>query len=223
MAETVSTLDWIEGTQSDVMMTGASLRALAASTTGTPESEWRPDKAFNRYALCMRHGSSMRALSGKPDMGTHFIVSGQAITALGKSGHDQNDIVTRLNAHNVRMSRIDLAVDCFNTGLSLRGLFNDLRHRRADTASRTHYMISSDNGGLTLYIGAPQSDKHLRAYNKAAEVKHKASIPDGTDDWIRVELVAMREQARFANDWIQRVGIDETFSNGLFFPTYFHP
>ena len=203
-----ATLDWIEGSTEDFTEDENILAKLASKLTGLDTGAWHSDKAFNRYKLCVRHQSGVQVLSGTRGNGTHLIASGQAITDLADHGISQMQFIITLEDNGIRPTRYDLALDCTNMGLNPSALHRQFLKGQAETKARTPYLIRSGQDGLTLYVGAQQSDRHLRMYNKAAEVKNKARVPVDVKNWVRIELVMMREFARFAHDSITTVGID---------------
>jgi len=198
---TQSTIDWIEGSSTDETMSPEILIKLAASVTGLHPDGWRHDRGFNKYKLCVRHKTGVQALSGTKGNGSHYIASGQAISALARAGIGQLDWIVQLATHGMHATRYDLALDCVNMKINPSVLFTQSR-------ARTPYLIKSGEGGLTLYIGAQQSDRHIRMYNKEAEIDNKADIPPGVKDWIRIEITLMREFARYGHQTIIEAGID---------------
>lgn len=212
---TTPIVDWLEGTSPITAKNIDDLRLNAARLTGLSAGDWRPDSAFNRYAYCIRHKTGVRALCGRADMGTHVIASGQALSNLRRDGIETDALLAWCESQSLHATRIDLALDCVDTRLKIRQLYSEFKRSRADTAVRTAYMVQSQNDGLTLYIGAPQSDKHIRIYNKSAELKAKAVCPPNVDDWVRIELVTMRDQAKAAAYHIDHEGIDTTVRSFL--------
>jgi hypothetical protein len=203
-----ATLDWIEGSTDDFTEDENLLAKLASRITGLDASAWYSDKAFNRYKLCVRHKSGVQCLSGTRGNGLHIIASGQAITDLAEHGISQMAFIGVLAEHGVKPTRYDLALDCTNMAINPSALHKQFLAGHAESKARTPYLIRSGQEGLTLYVGAQQSDRHLRMYNKSAEIKNKAHVPEGVRDWIRIELVMMREFARYAHDSITDSGID---------------
>ena len=207
---TTPIVDWLEGTSP---VTAKDIRGLgqnAAMLTQTLPCDWRPDSAFNRYSLCLRHKSGLRALCGRADMGTHIIASGQALSNLARAGMAADQLLAYAESQTLHATRIDLALDCVEARIKIRQLYSEFKRKRADTGVKTAYMVQSENDGLTLYLGAPQSDKHVRIYNKTAELKKRAVAPPGVKDWVRIELVTMRDQAKAAAYHINHEGIDVT-------------
>lgn len=87
-----------------------------------------------------------------------------------------------------RITRIDLAHDCFNGEVSLDDVANwyDSGLFRANTRGKYPKMkILSDCGsgdGSTIYIGSRESGKMLRAYEKGKQ------LGDPDSEWVRIEL-----------------------------------
>jgi Replication initiation factor len=196
--KTATTIDWYEGSLPEACDGPAHLKETAARVTNTRAADWHDDKAFNRYNIGARHDSGARALTGRADMGTHLIVSGSALAALKTVDRSSVDLIALTLDYDMRPTRIDLAIDAIDSGFRFGAAFRELRAGRAETKASTWYLVQSGEDGWTLYIGAPQSDKHMRVYNKEAELAHKATAPPGITDWVRVELVLMRSWARRA-------------------------
>jgi hypothetical protein len=202
-----STIDWIEGTYPDPCDNQQHLQTFAARATNTRAKDWFPMKGFNRYKMGTQHDSGVKVLSGRSDMGTHLIASGSALGAMRDAGITSDDLLALLLDQDCRPTRIDLAIDAVDSRMNFLRLFREIRKGRAVTKAKTPYLIQSGEDGWTLYVGAPQSDKHMRIYNKNAEVKHKAACPPGADDWIRIELVLMRGWARRAARLVGRSSV----------------
>lgn len=196
--QTSTTVDWIEGTVSDSCDNALHLKTLAGRLTNTPTASWHDDKAFNRYSIGARHESGMRALTGRADMGTHLIASGSALTALRGADCSEIDLLNMLHDQDWHATRIDLAIDAIDSNLKPLALLRACERGKLESKARTWYLVRSGNNGWTLYIGAPQSEKHMRVYNKYAEIKHRAAAPPGVDNWVRLELVLMHVWARRA-------------------------
>jgi len=205
---TKAVLDWIEGSNDDFTESPEILIKLAASICDLHPDGWRLAKGFNRYKLCVRHISGVQVLSGTKGNGLHVIASGQAISALAEMGTSSMDFIGRFGRYSIQPTRYDLALDCINMGLNPSVLYKEFNAGRAESKARTPYLIRSGQGGLTLYIGAQQSDRHIRMYNKEAEIKRKAKVPEGIKDWIRIEITLMREFARYGHDTITTSGLD---------------
>lgn len=203
-------VDWLEGTLMESCDNEQHLKTTAARLTDTSAADWRRDKGFNRYKMGVRHDSGMRALCGREDMGTHLIASGSALAGLRLMGRETADLIEHVLDQNMRPTRIDLAIDAVDSRMNFLRLKREFSHKRAVTKASVWYLVQSADNGWTLYVGAPQSDKHMRIYNKNAEVKHKATCPPGADDWIRIELVLMRQWARRAARVVVQTTVGDT-------------
>lgn len=96
---------------------------------------------------------------------------------------DHADLPHRLILHNALMhewnvTRIDVAVDLFETGIKPRWIFHLYEHLHVGSETQPKYFPGKK--GATVYIGSRESDRMLRIYDKGAE--------QGVDtDWLRVE------------------------------------
>jgi hypothetical protein len=93
-------------------------------------------------------------------------------------------MLTRLlSACGARVSRVDLAIDIFDSGLLQKDLCkpNRLPYKgRGRTPKFTQ--VGDEEDGWTLYIGSRSSEKFVRIYAKDKEMKL------GKADWKRIEV-----------------------------------
>jgi len=202
-----SCLDWIEMTSLTAAKDESVLRERAARVTQTDPGDWRPDQAFNRYSTCLRHIGGSQALCGRSDMGTHIIIGGQALTAFRKDGRDASSLLSGMIEGGYHPTRLDLAIDAINSRIDGLSTLTDFQTGKGETRATLVNMLISKNDGWTIYIGSRTSDKHLRIYNKNAEIDNKALIPDGVEDWVRIELVCKDTNSRAAAALIRDYGV----------------
>ena len=202
-----SCLDWIEMTSLTQAKDENVLRERAARVTGTIPGDWRPDQAFNRYSTCLRHVGGSQALCGRSDMGTHIIIGGQALTAFRKEGREAAGLLSGMIEGGYHPTRLDLAIDAINSRIDGLSTLTDFQTGKGKTRATLVNMLISKNDGWTIYIGSRTSDKHLRIYNKNAEIDNKALIPEGVEDWVRIELVCRDTNSRAAASLIRDHGV----------------
>lgn len=87
-------------------------------------------------------------------------------------------ILALAKQYNYHVTRIDVAVDLFETGLKPKWIFTLLdRYHRGKTSQPKWF---PGKKGSTVYLGSRESDRMLRIYDKGQE--------QGVDiDWLRVE------------------------------------
>lgn len=154
-------------------------------------------KPLHGYKNAARTLEGVVVSTGRLDMGTHVELPGSALAALAKCDGDIVGLVGSFVRQGANFSRADFAVDAIDSGLSIHRLRTLFEDGRADTKARYFKLMESSGGGVTLYIGAPQSDRQLRVYNKAAE-RAAMDAPVDAKDWIRIELQMRNETANTA-------------------------
>lgn len=107
---------------------------------------------------------------------------------------------------NLRVKRLDIALDDYNSCLSFDALENKLRKRQFKSSKRTYNIVKDKNTdgqtrGETIYLGTRKKHQNgylIRFYNKYAEYKSKGAILPvevenvvtgmGTHKWQRYEM-----------------------------------
>ena len=150
-------------------------------------SEWiRQAKPLNGYDVVMKHatGAMVMFSTTQKTMGTHVIYSGSVLQVINnKYGIDPLRILQYTHQIGAKMSRLDIAVDVFNSGIEIGVLESDFNLSNCDTQARTGLIIKNmpRGNGETLYIGSLKKRKKLlRIYDKGRETGEHA-------DWIRIE------------------------------------
>lgn len=175
----------------------------------TRRALWTNAKALYGYTVAISMGVGILAMChpGKPEMGVHVQLSGQGLEELNLSTIKLIELLAFVENSGGNVTRVDLAIDAFDSKLSIEYLAFLLEEPTTEAATRKHLYMANSEGGETLYIGSEASDRRLRAYNKAAERLSKgADIGDNTD-WIRIELVLRGDKAKaFASMLCKRGG-----------------
>lgn len=133
----------------------------------------------------------------RDDMGTHVTLSGQTMQAL-RDNLELSDkaICARMIDYGGRASRIDLALTITSGRLTPHSLYRKLESGVVKTRARKWLLALGANGeirGDTLYVGARESDKFFRCYDKRAE----QGLVDGAA-MIRLETELKNLHARAA-------------------------
>lgn len=126
-------------------------------------------------------GVKVHVASNLSDQGCMVVMSGDTLKRL-------DDVSVRIQAlmhRGWRCSRMDVAFDVYNSGVTIDALADAYLSAHPAPRIRKAGFISS-GGGSTLYIGSRYSSKMLRCYDKGRE--QKTSL-----DWIRLEMEYKRE------------------------------
>lgn len=171
-------IDWINYTALNM---GARITTEVAYPTS--DREWQPAIPAKGYraALTNKQGCRLSWHDKRADMGVHCQYSGSAINKYLEHGITAQMIAQHHEVNGDRCSRIDLALDCQNSGLSITKLASMVRRGKAELKTKTFSHITSQDAGETLYLGSRTSEQFLRIYNKAAEQQTSG-------DWVRIEL-----------------------------------
>lgn len=123
------------------------------------------------------------------------VLSGHALSSLAKSGQSQEWLLANTLVNAANITRVDFAVDLYNTGADPNDLVDMIGTKRVTTKARHMMHVNGYDMGdgrmsqsPTVYIGHSSSDRQLRVYNKGHE--------QGLEiDWIRIELVTRKPLA----------------------------
>lgn len=149
-----------------------------------PGNIWKRDKAHSGYNVGWSDdaGATVQWHDKRDDMRVQIQYTGQVLTRYWERGYPTMDVIRwYFERKDTRLSRIDLAIDVHDAALDIKSLYEQIRSGIADTHGRKERLQLSGESGVTLYIGAPTSDKQLRIYDKGAE-------RDVLEDWKRAEL-----------------------------------
>lgn len=170
--------------------------------TGTEEILWLPTKGafgYDQGWQDIQTGVKRYRSSIRPDMGVCFVASGNAINRIAQLA-DTRHVVKALDDYGFsygRASRIDLALDYYDAGITAYQIAEQLSLAKIETDARkanvVRGMIRSKNGveddGITVYLGARQSPRFVRVYDKNAE-------SNGATPSTRFELEAKNDYAK---------------------------
>lgn len=148
-----------------------------------------PQRGYNGAWRINPYGYRLNWHDARKEMGRHFQYGGDAINQIfRRDGRPSSKILTWHVGRGAKISRIDIAVDVFDSEWSL--LDFEKREANLKTGARKEpTYVKSANNGWTVYVGSRTSDRFLRIYNKSAESE--------TDvDHIRIELECKGRYAR---------------------------
>ncbi len=164
-------IDWISCTFKDS-------KKLSYPPELTQEKvECRP---LNGYNLAARYSDGRIELTHttRREMGSHVIFGGECLRNLAVAATEILEWLVRASG---TVTRLDLAVDCFNCGLNPKQATEEIKNARVRTLARQFpSWCDAVQKGYTQYIGKKSSTAFVRIYDKAAEM--------GVDgEWTRVE------------------------------------
>jgi len=159
------------------------------------ENTWEVGKSGRGYDTTLTNDMGVRLSwhSERKDMGVHVQYSGGCLNRWRELTITPRLIAEYHHKRHDRCSRIDLAIDAKNEGLSILKLSVLVRKGKALTRTDKFSHIKSQDGGETLYLGSRTSEMFMRIYNKFAE---QGSKPEHPVDWIRIELECKGERAK---------------------------
>lgn len=155
----------------------------------------------------------------------------QVVNALDWNTDDVfNDATTQVVNWHRHMTRVDLAIDYYNTNLKVEPLankvtrtkeievwyqqYNRRTHGYDEQRSRAEAYAHMNNGQFeTLYIGRPGGSYQIRVYNKLLEQQTNSAnpIPAGVKSWVRSELVLREDLPESFVRSVQQVEDDDAF------------
>lgn len=149
-----------------------------------------PPRGYNK-ARKLETGAVIAWHTTRNDMGVHVQLSGSALRWYHEKSADWHTIMTWAKELGGRASRVDLAIDIFDSGLQQTDLCKpNLRAYKGKGRTPRFLPVGDQETGWTHYVGSRTSTKYLRIYDKAREQK----LENG--DYIRVELECKAEIAR---------------------------
>lgn len=152
--------------------------------------------AFYSDIFATSDGCIKVSLSDNLKQGFKIELSGKFFT-LGLLS--ESDLINRIAKKGLTITRLDVAVDLYNSSILVQDVFDDIRPDKQVVTMRQMGLINGVSGD-TLTIGSRTSQFYMRLYDKGAEQK--------TDlDWLRIELEIKHEAAKgMLYDWdtIQR-------------------
>lgn len=129
----------------------------------------------------------------RENMGVHVQYTGKSLMMLQADGVKLLDLMAFHGSDEWRCTRIDLALDARDYGLDVNHLIELVEVGEWSGSCRSYAAIRKDGGegGVTLYVGARQSEQHGRIYHKGLQFDK-----DPNSDWIRLEMTLKGDRAR---------------------------
>ena len=140
-------------------------------------TKFETDKPMRGYQYGFRYPDG-RKVSSSDIQGVYIQYSGKVLNSLST---DALEIIKFHRLQGYKSSRIDLAIDAHDSGLSIDSLYQAFKREETETKAKNASIIENTQGGKTLYIGSRQSEAFVRIYDKAKEQNQ-------TGDWKRIEI-----------------------------------
>ena len=136
----------------------------------------------NGYTAAVTNDAGMLLqYADRLDMGTNLLCTGSALSAASELLPDFDGRLYDCLLTSKTVSRLDVAIDSKPGGM-LPDLVRLCRAGHQITHAQRWSVIEGSEGGQTLYIGSRTSERMMRIYDKAAQMKDKPGL------WDRIEL-----------------------------------
>lgn len=149
--------------------------------------------------------------TARDEQGHLFTMTGEHFRTLRPYGVNDLEILNKvMSVPGAKVTRIDLAVDCIDSGANPWEIVNRFKSKEIRTRARQYSVVYSAASegctGLTVYLGSRSSQLFLRAYDKGRE--QGANFP-----WTRLELECKGDTAQAVVEAIQKHGIIDVTKN----------
>lgn len=197
--------DWVTFSISESMYEG-SLQDLTYDLLGLDLTCFVPCRGRHGYKNGLFYENiTILTEGGVPGMGTCFSISGKGCTYLySLEEFNFEDLFKKINSLSGNISRLDVALDCFDHELPYDELIQATETHNYSSRWRTVKVTKSftpHGNGFDIQFGSRCSDIMLRIYDKKVE-----SGCEDKDYWCRLELQCRNELAHaFADTFADRV------------------
>ena len=139
----------------------------------------------------------------RPEQGISVDLTGSHLRKARDEGFDE-EIIRQIQATSDKITRLDLAIDLEDSGLTLFKFLKAWREERTKTWATkvlpvTEHTKRRGVTGETIYYGSRTSNRYIRVYNKALEQGVSA-------DWLRIELVLKHPRSTKALEMLTNGG-----------------
>lgn len=177
-------------------------RDYQPTTMGGPMKDKKPtppysDAVGNRYmTLCWddRH----------PEWRVMLEMTGQQLSAYRRDGGSMERLMQFVTAAEGRFTRLDFAVDLFDTGGSPLDFAECFYTSQLMVSAKTISVVQrtgrEESQGETVYLGRRSSERMVRVYNKGKQAKMEI-------DWLRVEIEVKGKRSVQLGDLMAQRGI----------------
>lgn len=173
--------------------------------------EIRPIQHFTN-GLEISNGGRVYWNERRTNMGRHVIFSGQCCDIIGGN---LKECLSFVHSQGYKATRLDLAIDVFNTNLSLSHMQSLVKRREF----KSHAMVAPTyedllGKGKTVQVGRAGSGSFIRVYDKASE--------QGIDEsWIRIEIsYGVRKAKSALASYLQSNNIRGMVADTITFPKW---
>lgn len=194
MPGVMSIIDYLAGTVPEEVGIGFLKAAIAG------DGEWEDAGHGTKFYDHMIRWGEWAIMWGRTQ-GIHFEGSGKAIRQLEeREGFDWLRFFGELGSIACHYTRVDWAWDFTNAIISLPEVIASVKGKRVVTRAKHRQVDDSwragaeDKNGVTVYIGRGSSERMVRIYDKARQLRQDGS-------WVRVELQC---RGRWANESIEQ-------------------
>ena len=195
-------LDWLRFTLPDGALDDGE---RAPSFVGGETNECKPVLSYNTAVMNEFH--SLHWHTDHPEFRVMVEMTGQQLSKLRKAGTTESGLISKAIELGAKFTRIDFAVDLFDTGGRPVDVLQCWRHDQFYTIAKSVSLVSKETRksttGETVYIGSRSSERLVRVYDKAQQQKTKT-------DWLRVELEAKGKRADQLGRLMQSDGVDKS-------------
>jgi len=139
-----------------------------------------------------------------PSMRVLVEMTGQGLSKFRMFGETDDQIIRWFTEKGARFTRVDFAVDCFDSGFAACWVDDDWGEGIYHTAARSVLLMQGrtqdESKGDTVYLGSKDSTRRIRIYDKGKE--------RGVDrDWLRCEMQWKKERAEQMGYDMSREGV----------------
>ena len=145
------TIDWLAATSHSLAMP-----ALFHFAYPIDDPLWHEVRASNGYSRAIENRRGTRIMENvhREDMFTHIVYTGKCL--LDHQAEENVACDNILNFHVRRgdvITRIDLAIDVYDSALDIGQLYRSLKVGASTTRMRRYSFITDNDNGKTLYLG----------------------------------------------------------------------
>lgn len=173
-------IDWIRVTTKNHTL----VEMVDKFSWGLDFEQWSATKPKQGYTHCIIHpwGHMIFWHIERKEMGINIMFSGRAMNELYSNNVDVKELLRYFKQEKFTYTRLDLAIDVRDVKIDIVSLM-DCEHTGSANNDPELYMKGPKaRGGATIYVGARQSEKFLRIYDKAKEQKLNDVL------WTRFEI-----------------------------------
>lgn len=163
------------------------------------------DPPVNGYEVCYSYrGIKVMQAPTREDMGTHFILSGEACRVLEDLEISYKELFKKLLQFNTQYTRVDVSYDVYHGKyFTLKKVENSIKNIEVLTKFRSSIiftkddLISLDNKGKTIWFGSRSSDIQFVFYDKKKQMIYNVNceIDKNIEYWYRLECRFRHDKA----------------------------